>query len=390
MFTTASAQRFLNAIQGKSVDRTPVVPKIWLDWTAAHGYVDPASALTDPEISMLGIIRAAMDMEFDAARVFLMPRRPVVEENGTLIHISDDGHRLGAVDLSGGWATRLTDSTDFNLTDPNVMMNPQSYAARVAPVQTMDDICRIAIPTADWYEAHGYGAMLDRAIGEADGKIALIGDCNTGTLSFYIAMRGMMNAMMDLIEDPELVHACMEKGIAISLERAKFFLNHGIRVLRYNDSSANMKLISADMWREYIAPHLKYFCSEVHRMAPDAKLYCHICGDVRPILKDLVDVGLDCIAPLDPLGGCSVKDIRDLVETEIVLMGGVNTLTLLKGTPESVEQEASACIRSGGRGFIVGSGCAVARDTPPENLRALVQASVTCGECSFGDILYTE
>lgn len=378
MISAASAQRFLDAIQGKSVDRAPVVPKIWLDWTAAHGYVDLSTALSNPEAAMMSVIHAAMDMGFDGVRAFLMPRRHVIEENGELIQVTGYGRKLGPVDLSCGWVTRMSDPADFDLSDPLIMMNPQSYAARTAPVQSMDDVSRIVVPSAEWYEAQGYGDILEKAIAEAGDRIALIGDCNTGTLSFCIAVRGMMDTMTDMIDDPELIHACMEKGVAISLERARFFLNHGVRVLRYNDSSANMKLISADMWREYIASHLQHFCDEVHRMDAEAEIYCHICGDVRPILRDLTTIGLNCIAPLDPLGGCRVEDMRRLVGKEFALMGGVNTLSLLRGTPEEVRAEAVRCIRAGGTGYILGSGCAVARDTPPENLLALIEASVAC------------
>lgn len=71
----------------------------------------------------------------------------------------------------------------------------------------------------------------------------------------------------------------------------------------YNDSAGNMSLLSPAMWRKFIAPNLTYFCKEVHSYCPEAKIYCHICGNILPILEDLIETGLDCIAPLDPLGG---------------------------------------------------------------------------------------
>ena len=37
-------------------------------------------------------------------------------------------------------------------------------------------------------------------------------------------------------------------------------------------------------------------------MIRDVKIYSHICGNVLPVIDDLVDAGIDCIGPLDPLG----------------------------------------------------------------------------------------
>lgn len=370
----ASSQRFWDAINGKRVDRPPVFPKIWLDWPAKDcGRIK--RALEDPETAMLGPVQAAKDLDFDAARLFLMPRRRIRQEGEQLLHIDENGNVLGKVDLLGGWSTRFQDPRHFDLEDPAITMNPERYAPALPPLQSMEDVQRMALPDASWYETMGYGAMVERAKALAGHSAEPIGDCNTGTLSFYIALRGMTEAMTDLIDDPALVHACMEKGIQMALEKARFFLARGIRVLRYNDSAANMKLISPAMWREFIFPHLKDFCAGVHALSPGARVYCHICGDVRPILPDLVASGLDCIAPLDPLGGCTPGEVRRAVGPGFPLMGGVNTLTLLNGSPEDVYRETLSCISAAGAPYIAGSGCAVARDTSGENLRAMVRAA---------------
>lgn len=367
-------ERFWNAIRKKSVDCTPVVPKIWLDWTAQNGYITPEDALRSPQDAMLSIVRACMDMGFDAARLFLFTPRQVKIEDGECIQYLH-GRAAGKVDLAGGWSTTLVHAGDFDIENPEVTMNPQIYACTQYKDYADEDVRRIAVPSASWYEQQGYGAYLEKAKALAGERIGLIGDCNSGTLSFYVALRGMMNGLVDLIDAPEMVHAVMEKGIEIAIEKAKLLLAHGIKVLRYNDSSANMKLISPDMWREFIAPHLRDFCAAVHQMDPEARVYCHICGDVRPILHDLLMTGLDCIAPLDPLGCGSVQAVRQIIGSDAALMGGVDTLQLLSGTPDAVYQQALACIREGGQGYILGSGCAVARDTPAENLRAMVRAA---------------
>jgi uroporphyrinogen-III decarboxylase len=112
-------------------------------------------------------------------------------------------------------------------------------------------------------------------------------------------------------------------------------------------------------------------------MSPGALIYCHICGNVLPILEDLVETGLDCIGPLDPLGGFTPADARRRVGDRAALMGGVNTMTLANGTPDDVLAESRVCIEQAGQngGYILGSGCAIPRTASLENLTALSEAA---------------
>jgi len=54
-----------------------------------------------------------------------------------------------------------------------------------------------------------------------------------------------------------------------------------------------------------------------------------------------------------------------------------NTM-MLQGTPEVVRQKSAELISIAGKGggFILSPGCEVPRDTPPENMLALVEAAV--------------
>jgi hypothetical protein len=45
--------------------------------------------------------------------------------------------------------------------------------------------------------------------------------------------------------------------------------------------------------------------------------------------------------------------------------------TLRNGTPESIRAAVAECHRQAGSAYIVGAGCEVPRDTPPENVLAL-------------------
>jgi uroporphyrinogen-III decarboxylase len=195
--------------------------------------------------------------------------------------------------------------------------------------------------------------------------------------------------MLDLLDNPRLVHAILEKGAEIAIERGRYVVDLGHRVLRLNDSVGNMSLISPESWREFVFPHMKTVCDEIHRHDPTVRIYCHICGNVTPILEDLVETGLDCIAPLDPLGAMEPRAVRETVGQRVSLMGGVDTLAFIQARPEEIEEQARACIQGAGQegGYILGSGCVVPRAAPRESLQALRRAAEHHGRYEGGRLV---
>jgi uroporphyrinogen-III decarboxylase len=212
-------------------------------------------------------------------------------------------------------------------------------------------------------------------------RLAILGDCGSATLAFHVSLRGMQNALIDLIEEPKLVHGVIEKGVAIAIEKGKFNIDLGLRILRLNDSVGNISVISPKHWRAFVFPHMKEVCTELHRYHPEVKIYCHICGNILPIAEDLVETGLDCIGPLDPLGGSTPAEVKKRVGEAVSLMGGVDTLSFINNTPEEIIQEARKYMIQAGEkgGYILGSGCVVPRDAKRENVEALRIASEQYG-----------
>ena len=60
-----------------------------------------------------------------------------------------------------------------------------------------------------------------------------------------------------LADEPDIINALMDKGAEIAVERAKFNLERGIRILRLNDSAGNMNVISPSAWREFVFPGMR-------------------------------------------------------------------------------------------------------------------------------------
>ena len=380
------AERVYTALDGGTPDRVPVVPKIWVDLGAELTRTPLTEVITNPQIALEVIARAGAACRADAVRQFHFPPRTIREEKGRVYEIDNRGEPLGEIDMAGGLATHLRSPGAFDLADPRFTGFHHYWSASAPFVEGVDDARAITVPPKEFYIETGCAERQRQVLGQFGESIAVLGDCSSPTMAFHVCMRGMDRALFDLVEEPRLVHAVMEKGAAIAVEKGKFNVDLGINMLRLNDSVGNMSVISPDHWRSFVFPHLKDVCDALHAYDSAARIYCHICGDIMPIVEDLVDAGIDCIGPLDPLGGFTPAEVRKRVGASVSLMGGVNTLSFLEGTPERIIEESRACMEQAAQrgGYILGSGCVVPRHAPKANLLALREAAGTYGRYAGG------
>jgi uroporphyrinogen-III decarboxylase len=370
-------QRFYTAISGGLPDRVPTLPKIWVDLGAALTGVDLREAVEDSETAMRVVVEASLSVKADGARLFHLPNRKTELENDAVVEVDKTGKVIGPIDMQGGLATRVRDKSRINLEDTYQAAMIQFYKADEPVINTVDDVKRVAVPDKSFYD---FGRLQRELIQKVGDDIALLGDCGSATLAFHVLFRELSLALMDLLENPKLTHAIMDKGVEHAIEKGKFHIDCGLRMLRLNDSIANMSVISPQHFREFILPHMKMVCDELHHYEPDVRIYCHVCGNVMPIMDDLIATGLDCVGPLDPLGGFTCAQARKAVGDRIALMGGVNTLSFINSTPQRLIDEARICIEGAGRsGYILGSGCVVPRAARKENLLALYEAAERFG-----------
>ncbi len=372
------AERVAATLAGERPDRVPVFPKIWFDLAGVLTDTPLKVVMSDTELALRTMIDASVAIGSDAVRAMFLPSRIVEGKGDELYEVDKSGRRVGSVDYYGGLKTQLDCKEDLRIENAQDMIYFNYRTQETPRVESVADVQRISVPDQALYEQLGYGDILGRMIQHAGDQTVLVGDTLGATLSFYIYFRGLEQGLLDLIYSPDLVHAVMEKGEQYAIERGKLNIDAGLKFLRINDSTASISVISPAHWKEFIFPHLKVVCDELHRYCPEMQIYPHICGNEIPILGMLLEAGIDIIAPLDPLGGYTVADARVKVGDDVILMGGVDTQSFVNCTAEQVRDEALRCIEEGavdGRNYFLGSGCAIPRTAKRENLDALVEAS---------------
>jgi hypothetical protein len=100
----------------------------------------------------------------------------------------------------------------------------------------------------------------------------------------------------------------------------------------------------------------------------------HSDGDIRPVLDMILDAGIDCLDPIDPMGGLDMGEFKRKYGHRVALKGNVNCAqTLTFGTERQVVEETLAVIRAAGEGggLIVSSSNSIHSSVKPGNYLAM-------------------
>jgi len=113
--------------------------------------------------------------------------------------------------------------------------------------------------------------------------------------------------------------------------------------------------------------------------------HIHSCGPERELVKIMAEeTDLTVIDPLEarPMGDCDLAELKRLWGEKIVLKGNLHTTdVMLRGTVEDVRRAARAAIDAAGEGggFILSTGDQCGRDTPDDNIKAMIETARTYG-----------
>ena len=100
----------------------------------------------------------------------------------------------------------------------------------------------------------------------------------------------------------------------------------------------------------------------------------HICGNTNDIIKDMGTTGAKI---LEVDWQLDIAKARELVPMSTTIMGNIDpSFPLVVGSPEDVDLAVKKLVEATkGRNHIISSGCAMGRNTPPENFKAFIAAA---------------
>lgn len=196
-------------------------------------------------------------------------------------------------------------------------------------------------------------------------------------------LRNINYFMVDIVRDPDLVHALMHFSLAMELEFGLAQIEAGARFIGVGDAVAS--LTSPKHYEQFNFPYVAELIAGLQKAG--ARVKYHACGNTKALLPLFARLRAD-ILNLDAL--VDLAEAKKILGDRVCLKGNFDpTTVLLQGTPDSVRAAAKEAIRAGGAGggFILSPGCEVPRDTPPENLAALVEAAQMYGSYPLPDAI---
>lgn len=233
---------------------------------------------------------------------------------------------------------------------------------------------------------------VDRVRASSDKAIIAMAAPGGSTSIFEQAwyMRGMENFLIDLHANRPLAEALLEKILQILQELWKKLLQaigDKIDIAATGDDLAHQEgmLISPQMYRQFIKPRHKRLFSIIKKNT-QAKLYYHSCGSIRPIIPDLIEIGVDILDPVQPLAkDMNPGELKKQFGKVLCFHGGIDEQQVLpKGSIEDVENEVKRRIDQMGLGggLILGPAHWIQVDTPPENIIAMYETARKYGSYS--------
>jgi len=209
-------------------------------------------------------------------------------------------------------------------------------------------------------------------------KVFVMGRADQGPFSLASQLRGYNNFLLDIAlrKEIELIHELLDFCRRVTTRYALALIEAGAHGTSIGESIAGPDVVSPEIYQEFAFPYEKKLIQDLKKKG--IIIANHICGNVTPIIEKMVETGAD-ILEIDEK--TELQKAKKSARGKTCLLGPISPERLRRGTPEEIKslcREAINTAASGG-GFILGPGCAMAGDTPSENIDALIEAAEKYG-----------
>lgn len=214
-------------------------------------------------------------------------------------------------------------------------------------------------------------------------KIVMTKGLCAGLFEMHQRVRGMENAMIDHMLFSKNSDKLAGKLADLKMEfwdKALDELGDVVDIVGEGDDygTQESQLISPDQFRSNYKPHFKRLLKFIKEKAPGVKIIFHSCGNVRPIIPDLIEMEVDILNPVHTNAtGMEPHQLKiDFGDSIVFWGGGVDTQKVLPtGTTQEVIDDVKKNIEAlaPGGGFVFNTVHNIQAEVPPENIMAMIE-----------------
>ncbi len=194
-----------------------------------------------------------------------------------------------------------------------------------------------------------------------------------GPMLMASQLRGVENALIDSIRAPDLFGRVLDFTADVSLRMGLGFLDSGAHAVVLGEATCSPSFISPETYRRLVLERHRRVVTELRRAGWEVA-GLHICGNLLPILEDVLSTGANLIDIDHQVSPARALDVN---RGRAVLRGNLDPSAVFAfGTAESIDRDV-ARLRAEVEerdAWIYGSGCDVSPNTPPGNIRRVAMA----------------
>lgn len=188
----------------------------------------------------------------------------------------------------------------------------------------------------------------------------------SGPMSVATSVGDPLRILRMAVIDPDTLNHLLDAALDCSIAFARRQIASGADVVAIADPTATGEILGAKSFETFEVPRLQKLVAAIH--ADGAKAIVHICGNLRPILGQVGDIGADALS-FD--SNVNIGQVRAAVGA-LPLMGNISTILLHRGTPAQIEAAVKRVVDAGVD--IVAPACGISTLTPVANIQAMCRA----------------
>lgn len=159
-------------------------------------------------------------------------------------------------------------------------------------------------------------------------------------------LRGNANFYVDLVSGDGMAQALLDKMLAHHIKWIDFVLDRigdKIDIVKLGDDMGTQEstIMSLKTYHEIIKPYQAALIKHI-KQKRNCRILFHSCGAIRPLINDLIEIGVDAINPVQiSAKGMIPRELKQEFGDRITFWGGgIDTQTVLQfGTVEDVKAQ---------------------------------------------------
>ncbi len=191
-------------------------------------------------------------------------------------------------------------------------------------------------------------------------------------------LRGLEQLLVDFVENKEFAESLLDRITEFQVDNCRYLANCDSDVLVTGDDVGTQRgmMMSPAMWRRWLKPRLAKIIAAAREQKRDIRIFYHSDGDIRDIIPELIEIGVDVLNPVQPECMDPVE-IRRLYGKKLAFWGTIGTQTTFPfGSPAEVKRVVSERIATVGRGggLLLAPTHVLEPEVPWENVLAFFEA----------------